>query len=71
MSEGPYKETERHRYRNRDAERDMSVKQAILVDGKEGVAVFLGAYQTCLTEEGAIRLAQGLVKAIDRNKTER
>lgn len=64
----PCTEAEEFEESNRKAETRMRARYATLVDGRQGVALTIGTYTTCLTNEGAIKLATMIVNAVDTHK---
>lgn len=66
----PCTEAEEFEESNRKAETRMRARYATLVDGRQGVAITIGTYTTCLSNEGAIKLAKLIVNAIEQHEKE-
>ena len=69
MIRKPFIENPDYRDANRDIENHTNAQPAILSTQEPGVALFVGRFKTCLTRDGAYRLAESIINSLEESKT--
>ena len=69
MIRKPFIENPDYRDANRDIENHTNAQPAILSTQEPGVALFVGRFKTCLTQDGAYKLAENIINALQDGKT--
>ena len=69
MNKRPFIEQPEFRDANQDIENHTNAQPAILSTQEPGVALFVGRFKTCLTRDGAYRLAESIITALQEGKT--
>ena len=69
MTRKPFIENPHYRDANQDIENHTNAQPAILSTQEPGVALFVGRFKTCLTQDGAYKLAENIINALQDGKT--
>ena len=69
MNKRPFIEQPEFRDANSGIEAHTNAQPAILSTQEPGVALFVGRFKTCLTRDGAYRLAESIIDSLLEGKT--
>ena len=69
MNKRPFIEQPEFRDANQDIENHTNAQPAILSTQEPGVALFVGRFKTCLTQDCAYKLAENIINALQDGKT--
>lgn len=63
-----FTELSKFRDKNHDIEQNLRAGTAKLSDGRDGVVIYMGSFNSCVSVDGAFRLATQIVSAIEKHK---
>lgn len=63
-----FTELNKFREKNHEIEQNLRAGTAQLSDGRDGVVIYMGAFNSCVSVDGAFRLATQIVSAIEKHR---